>query len=643
MAAWLSSEAFLPSGAFDVDMNPPFSANLPYRRTSPSPTATPSSSFPPSMNHQNMLPYLNRQHQHVQPGRIPPASSFPINPNDSVPLSLSSLRAAQSTSQKSPPSHLRVDASTYNQTNRLSPSQSVPVSAPERGLPPSSTSPISSIPQYLAGASLSRSVSADAAPPTQQTSVYMVQRLVQQNSLIREAWEAERNYLEANRRRAEEVYQEDRAIMDDVRQVWETEKTSMLREIEGLKERLYRLEGENSTLKSIAVQVTGMVSPIGSQRGCSGDASMESSYFSTLPSQLTSRSQNPSFPNSFTITDPSSLSLGLDGEPRRLHFLSPTSSRMSPTGPPIHAGPLDPRTQPEKSIDKDFLSSPSEESFGPIPIIDVQEIDPKLEGIPIKATAVQKPTFGDEREHAETPPSPTTSPPTDVAHNMDMSQKISIQGPSSGDNTPVVLSDAESQRLTMHAGHTPCHSLSIVPTKSGTETSSIRGPSDAATPSAETTENTSLNTVGETYFDDQPRGNEIWQDGHQDHPVALLNAKEDKPLKGPLMIKNIPAQDEIFWEAVNEKLKPISQGQDALPAVMRNSPESSEFNLDPEEFDAPELILPKSIDPVGGDGSNHAHAESEDDDCETPGKTVEADIPLKFKSTSNFGAPFGAF
>lgn len=484
----------------------------------------------------------------------------------------------------------------------------------------------------------------------------MVQRLVQQNSLIREAWEAERNYLEANRRRAEEVYQEDRAIMDDVREVWESEKTTMLREIERLKERLYRLEGENSTLKSMAVQVTGVVSPIGSQRGGSGDASLESSYFSTVPSHLASRSQMPSFPNttssfanscfansftnsnttSFTVTDPSSLSLGLDCEPRRLNMLSPGSSRMSPTGP------LDPRTQPEKSTDKDFLSSLSEGSAGPVPIIDVQEIDPKLEGIPIKAAAVQKPTFGDGREHAETPPSPTTSPPSRrVGNKPDMVQTISVEGPTSGENTPVILSAAESKRLTMHAGHTPCHSLSLVPTKFGTETSSIGPPSDTATPSAETSTNTSLNAIGEAYLDAQANGDKAWKDGHQDHPEPKLDAATDKPLKGPLMIKNIPAQDEIFWAAVNKKLKPISQGQDALPAVMRSSPDASEVNPESEEAVPSDFMLPKSIEPVGGDGSNDVHAESEDD-CETPGKMVTEHIPLRFKSTSNFGAPFGA-
>ncbi|KAI5464456.1 hypothetical protein BGZ63DRAFT_401407 [Mariannaea sp. PMI_226] len=654
MAAWFSSEAFLPSGAFDADViDPPFmnTTDLSYRASSSAAIATPSSSFPPSANRHNFLPYLPQQQQAQPAGRIPPASSFPRQAHDSGPLSLSSLRAAQFSSLRSPPEHLHVNAASSSlRTDRFPSSQTTPLPNPGQRLPESSTTPLSSIPQYLAGASLSRSVSADAAPPSQQTSVYMVQRLVQQNALIREAWEAERNYLEANRRRAEEVYQEDRALMDDVRQMWDDEKAIMLNEIESLKQRLFRLEGENSTLKSIAVQVTGVVSPVGSQRG-SGDVSMDSSYFSTFPGQLPSRSQNPVAPNSFSATNAASLPLAsLDGASHRASLLSPRSSRTSPTRPLV--APLDPRTQPEKSTDKDFLSSPSDDSNVPIPVIDVQEIDPNLEGIPIKTTAVQRSTFNvnNEQTELESSLSPKTSTltaprPTTTTKDADTNQKPpTAVRLLSGENTPLVLSPAETKRLTMHAGHTPCHSLSLPPTKTGTETNSISGPSNTASPIPETTEDTKSHAREKMALNKQQRI-EAWQEEHQDHPEPILEAMHDKPLTGPLMIKNIPAQDEIFWEAVNQKLKPISQGQDALPAVMRSSPESSEYNPDPEDMEAMDhKHTIKPVVPVGGDGSQDAQIESDgEDDGDTPNaKNMESEMPLKFRSTSNFGAPFGA-
>jgi fibrillarin-like rRNA methylase len=64
----------------------------------------------------------------------------------------------------------------------------------------------------------------------------MNQRLLQQNARIREAWEAERKYLEANRERAEEVYKEERALMEEERAEWEAEKATLLAEIRRLQQ-----------------------------------------------------------------------------------------------------------------------------------------------------------------------------------------------------------------------------------------------------------------------------------------------------------------------------------------------------------------------------------------------------------------------
>ncbi|KAF7548355.1 hypothetical protein G7Z17_g7110 [Cylindrodendrum hubeiense] len=657
MAVSLSPEAFLPPGAFDTNMALPLNAHLSYRPDSS--IATPSSSFPPAASHYQLPPYYNPHQSHQsqqqsQRGRLPPASSFPLQPPDAHPLSLSSLRAAQVATTNHSSKHLHVDASNNPRAASISPSRTVPLPIPDRELPQSSTAPLSSVPQYLAGASLSRSVSADAAPPTQQTSLYMVQRLVQQNSLIREAWEAERNYLETNRRRAEEVYQEERAIMDDVREGWESEKTTMIREIESLKERLHRLEGENTTLKAVTAQsIQGMVSPLGSQRGGSGDASMESSYFSAPAGHLTSRSPNPSVPvpTSFSMIDAASLPPGLDGASRRPHFRKSGSSRMSPTAL-CHTTsfvPMDPRMQPQNSTTKDFLSSPSDDSDTPVPIIDVQEIDPNLEGIPIKATAVQRSTFALGGSPPENPASPVTSPPpADAARYTEQNRGPPGLRGSSKEYTLQALAAVESRRLTMHAGHTPNHSLSLFPTVTATETNSIAGLSEGATPTAEMTADIPIH-ARESDDDDedtptrQPNQEEASAYGNLDDPEPMMEPDEDKPLKGPLMIKNIPAQDEIFWEAVNKKLAPISQGENALPAVMQTSPDDLESIADTKAMDALDQRPRVPIDPFGGDASYDPHADTDDDTCEFGDhKKVEADIPLRFKATSNFGAPFGA-
>ncbi len=72
----------------------------------------------------------------------------------------------------------------------------------------------------------------------------MIRRLVQQNGRIREAWEAERKYMEANRERAEEVCKEERALMEEERAEWEDEKAQLLQQIGQLEHQLLLTGGD---------------------------------------------------------------------------------------------------------------------------------------------------------------------------------------------------------------------------------------------------------------------------------------------------------------------------------------------------------------------------------------------------------------
>ncbi|KAM6535634.1 hypothetical protein FALCPG4_005184 [Fusarium falciforme] len=661
MATRFSPEAFLPSGAYDTDVGLTLNDPLAYSHISP-PNSYPRAG---TLRHQYPQHYLNScrnniQHQN-QRGWIPPASTMSLQPSEASPQSLAALRATQSV----PPHHSSFQfqpeslESLKARPATVSPTYGGPPPIHEHRLPPSSTAPLPSVSSGLVGASLSRSVSADAVAPSQSPS-HVVQRLVQQNAMIREAWEAERNHLEANRRRAEEVYQEERIIMDEVRVGWETEKESMIREIEDLKERMHRLEGENNALKAVAaqsIQVTGVVSPLASQRGGSGDGSLENSYFSAPPGRLTSRSQNPAIPASLSTGDASSLPPGLDGASRRPHFLSPGSSRLSPITQPESSPfvPLDPRMQTQNPVARDFLSSPSDDATTPVPVIDVQEIDPKLEGIPLKATAVQKSTFADGATSTDNPSSPIASPPGPATqHPERLGRPSNVRG-SSKEYTLQALSAVESRRLTMHAGHTPNHSLSLFPTVNPTDTDAVVG--EGATPTVETVIDLAAAlpeepvkdpaaTVVQTARRDSKVSfvSFVEEELDLDHPEPVFEPDEgDKPLKGPLMIRNMPAKDELFWEAVNKKLEPISQGQNALPAVMQTSLEDLEVGAGPSGLNA-QAQKRQKVPHVGGDGSVDAQADAEDsgNDSETSDNGIDADVPLKFKATSNFGAPFGA-
>ncbi|KAF4468640.1 hypothetical protein FALBO_4466 [Fusarium albosuccineum] len=665
MATRFSPEAFLPSGAYDSDVVLPLSNQLPYRSASSIPS--PPNSYPRAgtLRHQYPQHYLdpcqnsdpNYSQRQNQRGRIPPASTLPLQPSDSYPLSLASLRAAQSVPPNHHSNHFQFDSlDSFNaRPATVSPTYGGPPPVQDHRLPPSSTAPLPNVssPSGVVGASLSRSVSADAVASS-QSSLHVVQRLVQQNALIRDAWEAERNHLEANRRRAEEVYQEERIIMDEVRDGWEAEKEVMIRELEDLKERVFRLEGENNALKAVtaqSIQVTGVVSPLASQRGGSGDGSLENSYFSAPPGRLASRSQNSSIPTSLSMAaDTSSLPPGFEGASRKPHFLSAGSPRVSPTTQPESSPfiPLDPRMQTQNPAARDFLASPSDDAATPVPVIDVQEIDPKLEGIPIKATALQKPTFATGASPTENA-SPATSPPGPAARRLEQIRRPQNARSSSKEYTMQALSAVESRRLTMHAGHTPNHSLSLFPTVNPIDTSAIVG--EGATPTVETVIDLSAALPADPEKDTAPAPEQPARRDSKvsfaeealdlEHPEPTLDPDDDdKPLKGPLMIRNMPAKDELFWEAVNKKLEPISQGQNALPAVMQVSVEDPETEAGPSGLNA-SLHGPRTVGPVGGDGSTDAQAGADDSDGETGAKGIDADVPLKFKATSNFGAPFG--
>ncbi|RGP63545.1 hypothetical protein FLONG3_9851 [Fusarium longipes] len=667
MAARFTPEAFLPSGAYDSDAALSLNSHLSYHNTSS--ILSPPNSYPRTgtLRHQYPQHYLDPCQPHnqaysqsqFQRGRIPPASALPLH-NELSPLSLDSLRAAQSV----PPNHRRCpqQADSFNSFDgrpaTVSPTHSGPPPTHEYRLPASSTAPLPTVASSsgLVGASLSRSVSADAVAAS-QSSLHVVQRLMQQNQSIREAWEAERNHLEANRRRVEEVYQEERIIMDEVRESWEAEKEGMAREIEELKERVHRLEGENSALKAVtaqSIQVTGVVSPLASQRGGSGEGSLDNSYFPAPPGRLASRAQNPTIPVGVSMADTSCLPPGLDGASRRPHYFSSSSARVSPTTQPESSPfvPLDPRMQTQNPVAKDFLPSPTEDLATPVPVIDVQEIDPKLEGIPIKATAVQKSTFAAGASPPENPTSPATSPPGPAAQSPEQSRRPANMRGSSKEYTLQALSAVESRRLTMHAGHTPNHSLSVFPKVNPTDAASIIG--EGATPTVETAidlsaaaiiaeeekKDTLLLPVQAERRDSKVSFSSFTEELDPDALDVMMEPSDgDKPLKGPLMLRNMPAKDELFWEEVHKKLEPISQGQNALPAVMQ----SQELGhiAGPSGLNAP-AHASKQSGCFGGDGSSDARADADTSDGETDGKAIEVDVPLKLKNTSNFGAPFGA-
>ncbi|EFY88597.1 hypothetical protein J3458_009139 [Metarhizium acridum] len=513
------------------------------------------------------------------------------------------------------------------------------------------------------GASLARSVSADAAIPP-QTPSRLYTGLAGHSSLV-ENWRLERGNLEALRRKAERLYRDQQSVIDEMSEEWLNERKEMSHLIQGLRERIQRLEGENTVLKKIASYTThipGLISPHNSVQSGSGEA-----FVSHSPSLASNKSPPPRLSGRSAGEALASFDLppGLDGASRRPHQFAKQggSPCTSPTAAPAHAThiPISPRIVPRKSIATDFLSISSPEPNKGVPIIDIQEIDPKLEGIPIRATAVKKSTFHAASNRPSNIPRSlyAPEPATGTRKDNHLKQKTgnSIRErlrldrlrcgltplASSKDQTKQILATDESRRLTMHAGHTPNHSLSLFPTMTATESSSAAARSQETTPTAGASsgfadhhEDTDLSDDSDGKLrhgeEDNGEGN---QDGdrNDDDIEGYLEPSDDVALKGPLMVKNIPAQDEIFWAQVNQRLDPISRGQDALPRVLQSP-----------ELEAVQNLLPTALQPPPEEGGKQeAGADLESDEEGEDGKaSVEPDVPLRFKNTFNFGAPFGS-
>jgi hypothetical protein len=457
------------------------------------------------------------------------------------------------------------------------------------------------------GAAYSRSVSADEVASS--THDCMVRRLLQQKARMQEAWEAERKYLEANRERAEEVYKEERALMEEERAEWEAEKAALLGEIE-------RLGGTNPlVMNGLPFWARTPFASLGQREGSQG-----TSRISPNSSLSSERSSQPVGQNGRPAAQNGSSQLPIPG-PRAQDLASP----RSPNGP--------------SAATADFMKQDEapDTATEPIPIVDVQEIHPELEGIPIKATNVKKATFKDtESQNGSKSSSPSGSPPS----GSDQTKSPRVKK----EQTLQVLAAKEADRLTMHAGHTPSHSLSSVGTvvSSGTATAtSNSGDSTPTMPHDDVafSQGTTTGGGGSGVYGSQqvmePFPSVTDQHGYLlvDHPEPVFEPTEDRELKGPLMVRNMPAHDEIFFQKLSDKLEEVSKDNAAaLPAVLKDSgaaqPAAAEVKTQAED-------QPGAGSEAGSEDTSKSSPKSSDED--------ELDVPLKFKKRMNFGAPFGEF
>ncbi|KFY94038.1 hypothetical protein V500_03450 [Pseudogymnoascus sp. VKM F-4518 (FW-2643)] len=407
----------------------------------------------------------------------------------------------------------------------------------------------------------------------------------------REQFLGEKAHMEADRARAEEVMAEERTLWDKERALYE----ERIAELEAQLAAFTGPSQKSPASATISPPVdAAQKAPVQQSPGVASDPT-------------TSRYSNLGSPLSRTVTQESGRNP--DGSPfyapaprhpsRTFESTSTIDQRVDDMFTPRET-PL--RVTSKELSESDFQKSPdSGEQFSPREdtvigdSIDISLIQPELEGVPIKSSAVA-PTFAARiRSPSGTTMSPAKFSP-DIAPPPRPSQTYDRHSPTLGPRkTREIIKQPEGRRLTMHAGHTPNHSVihfDLGDSGVTTPKSSARGPE-------------SIPTV-------------IEQD---ESPI------EDPELSGPLGLTNDAPEDKQFLAALTSKLEEVAES------------ERTE-GLDEQELSDGQ-VLQNALRAIG-----RVNGSRRDDDEEGEGLVAIAstdDIPmLKLKQTPNFGRPLGS-
>ncbi|KAI0600736.1 hypothetical protein F4775DRAFT_49897 [Biscogniauxia sp. FL1348] len=549
----IPSDSFLPSGAM-LDPNPnqhPFATHVNGHSSSViSPLSLP--------NPVSSLPFLDDS----QPAGIPP-------PNYHHPASIPGAPRPQQylSSDPSPPAFGDPRSAGLAPTSQQSKSA---IGSPNI-LPTSHASFVSPLEAMSA-----------------QSAAALLQRREEYSRRLLESWQAERAHLEASRARAEEMFREERDLMDHERMMWVGEKMKLENDIVEWKRRAKMAESERDQLARMVrgVNISGQV-------------------FDGAAEVMTGmRGGNSGSPRT--------------GPPTSIKHRSP-SEHLSPG---IGLGPTMPESKPFVPLDP-RMQGPSPGTLSPteqrVPLIDIHEVIPGLEGVRLKKPAVQRPTFVDGKTSPR-PPEPQRSS-TSPGSNPSSSQPKTV----ATEFTRETLRAPESRRLVLHAGHTPNHSVSLsrIHTAESTNAPNTADSSGTATPTPQMTG--SQSDIGSL-----PEHQQLTEDDAGPAPSGIAQAQEDSEigeqpslepsdeepvLRGPLHLKNRPAADELFLQKVYDKLEHVKANN----------------------------VRPSVLDDNDSDGTQDT-AESESGDMPAPqssAEDVEEDIPIRFKRSSNFGQPLG--
>lgn len=427
----------------------------------------------------------------------------------------------------------------------------------------------------------------------------------------RSLWDQERNILKARILQLEQALESrGRATGGSVKG---SREASMNRIVPGMAQRqsIQQQALSFTSPGSNAVSVTGSVDgmlPRGVVPQESGRNADGSPFYAPAPRNPSRTFSSSSVPSDMlrvdNITAPRESAI-------RVTSKELTSSDFGPQSPPTHAAHRESNLGTIPEMETEAAVIPES--------IDISLIQPELEGVSIKASAIS-PTFAAKVLSPQFSPqklSPNVkSPGRDVDDLPPLSRSSSVQDNEGRENgkakvdLSIMMHAPVDRRLTMHAGHTPNHSISKFDF----------GESGGATPTQETSDShlhlTDLNTHSNIHHrEHMHRPSVAYFDGTEEDRGYGDVEDGDRELTGQLGLTNERHKDDAFLAQLVEKLEEAKKSEGVSPSESMSSWSSE-----------------------GGNRHNRARAQEGNE-----GKEKEDDMPpLRLRPSSNFGRPLGS-
>jgi hypothetical protein len=429
-------------------------------------------------------------------------------------------------------------------------------------------------------------------------------------SKLRVQFDGEKAHMQADRKRMDE-------LMAEEREVWDRERRHLF-----------------SRINELEVQLAGV----------------KAGNEATLPQMLSSRDPITK-PHSSSFTSDHSNARSVAGSIDSSSQSIPQESGRNADGTPFYApAPRNPRrtfnSSSETSVltvdditvpretpicvtskvlkPADFLQSPTGTSdLHPIPEIphesfDISQIQPNLEGIHIKASAVNPSFVAQVISPGYTPLmlSPSVKAPSRGSAQFDSttsppSRKSASPEEKAADKerkTLQVAAQPEHGRLTIHAGHTPSHSITKLKEYFGIPDGTIPEVDEDTTPRQPTADHSHRPSIVQGF---SLGGDSILDLNHEED--------EDMTLTGPLSLMNDPVVDDSFLQQLNLKLEEAKRSEGNSPTSESGSSITSNRSASRPRRSRREELAPMDEDKLD-DGPR-----------------------LKLKPSLNFGRPMGRF